>query len=131
MFWNKNKLNKADRLADALRSNSRHDRHFHHHHHHHQHIYGNLTSLSIVPVGEYIFAKTLCDPEMEYRLLEMGFVPGAPIKVISKDGLNGESAVMVEIKGSNLALNGRIANDILVADKKEVFDHHHDHHDRS
>jgi Fe2+ transport system protein FeoA len=89
----------------------------HRHHHHHGHgrqSLDNLRSLSIIPAGEYIFVTTLCSHEMEHRLLEMGFVQGEKIKLIERTGNENDSSVVVEIKGSRLALSSKMANDILV-----------------
>jgi Fe2+ transport system protein FeoA len=87
-------------------------------HHHHPHIHKHynpdkpLISLSVAQRGEYEFITTLCDHEMEHRLMEMGFIPQTKIKVIENPDSSG--AVFIEIKGSKLALNSKIANDILV-----------------
>lgn len=105
-------------------------RHIHDHihgvHHHFRHIHDidtkNLSSLSIVPVGEYTFITTLCSPEMEHRLLEMGFVPQTVVKVIAKTGGQENGSVLIEIKGSKLALNFKTANEILVKEKSQKGD---------
>jgi Fe2+ transport system protein FeoA len=99
----------------------------HHKHHntpHRAHIHkfydGNkpLISLSVAQKGEYEFVTTLCDHEMEHRLLEMGFVPQTKIKVIENPDTRG--AVLIEIKSSHLALSYKIANDIFVTDANAV-----------
>ncbi|MDR3243852.1 MAG: ferrous iron transport protein A [Elusimicrobiota bacterium] len=93
------------------------------HHHKYPHIHKHynqdkpLISLSVAKKGEYEFITTLCEHEMEHRLLEMGFILHTIIKVIENPDSNG--AVFIEIKGSKLALNRKIANDILVADIKK------------
>ena len=105
-------------------------RHIHDHihgiHHHFRHIHDidtkNLSSLSIVPVGKYTFITTLCSPEMEHRLLEMGFVPQTDITVLAKTGGHENGSVLIEIKGSKLALNFKTANEILVKEKSQKGD---------
>jgi Fe2+ transport system protein FeoA len=42
----------------------------------------------------------------------MGFIPGEDVKVVSNSGMKG--SVMIEIKGSKLALSNKIAENILV-----------------
>jgi Fe2+ transport system protein FeoA len=87
-------------------------------HHKHPHIHKHLapgkslSSLSMAKKGEYEFITTLCDHELEHRLLEMGFVPKTKVKVIENPDPRG--AVLIEIKGSKIALNYKIANDILI-----------------
>lgn len=120
---------KQDKGGNEANSHHHHhnDPHFHQKHklfdHHrkypHIHYYYDhnepLISLSIAEPGEYQFITTLCEHEMAHRLLEMGFIPETIIKVISNTGANG--TVMIEIKGSKLALNSRIANDIVIKTK--------------
>ncbi|MDR2860495.1 MAG: ferrous iron transport protein A [Elusimicrobiota bacterium] len=110
-----NESSKQNPHDDKHRHHLHHDHHCHHHHH--NEVYENLISLSIAPEGEYTFITLICEPEIEHRLLEMGFIPGAEIKIVTKTGIGENSSVMIEIKGSKLALNNKIANEILVKAK--------------
>ncbi|MDR0822632.1 MAG: ferrous iron transport protein A [Endomicrobium sp.] len=109
---------KKFKMARELRRHFEKDAH-HHHPHIHKHYDPDrpLISLSVAKKGEYEFITTLCEHEMEHRLMEMGFIPQTKIKVIENPDSNG--AVFIEIKGSKLALNAKIANDILVTEIKE------------
>jgi Fe2+ transport system protein FeoA len=97
---------------------------FHDKHHNHPHIHKfydsdkPLISLSNAQKGDYEFITTLCDHETEHRLLEMGFIPQTIIKVIDNPDAHG--AVLIEIKGSQIALNYKIANDIYITKKQET-----------
>jgi Fe2+ transport system protein FeoA len=75
--------------------------------------YKNLTKLNFAKPGLYKFIFACClDESLGRRLLEMGFVPGEQVNVISNTGSKG--SVMVEIKGSKLALSNKIADNILI-----------------
>ncbi|MDR1942090.1 MAG: ferrous iron transport protein A [Endomicrobium sp.] len=74
--------------------------------------------LSKAKEGFYEFLCAKCDEHLVHRLLEMGFVPGDNIKVLSHMGSRG--SVMIEVKGSKLALSNKIADNILVAGKKII-----------
>jgi Fe2+ transport system protein FeoA len=68
--------------------------------------------------GIYEFLCAKCDEKLVHRLLEMGFVPGDDIKVASNMGARG--SVMIEVKGSKLVLSNKIAENILVTEKKSL-----------
>jgi len=57
-------------------------------------------------------AVAKCDPHLSHRLLEMGFIPGEDVEVLTNSGKKG--SVMVRIKGSKVALSNKIACNILV-----------------
>jgi Fe2+ transport system protein FeoA len=108
------RLRKRVKIAHKLRLLDRHHKYPHIHKYYNQDK--PLISLSVAKKGEYEFITTLCEHEMEHRLLEMGFIPKTIIKVIENSDSSG--AIFIEIKGSKLALNRKIANDILVVDTK-------------
>lgn len=64
-------------------------------------------SLSICPKGAYTIAKI---NNFENRLLEMGFIPGESILVISND----VSGIKVRIRAANYLLNQVTASEIYV-----------------
>jgi len=53
-----------------------------------------------------------CDNRLAHRLLEMGFVPGEDISVLTNSGKKG--SIMIRVKGSKVALSNKIADNILV-----------------
>lgn len=77
-----------------------------------------MTKLSCAKKGACCkFVSTSCDADLGHRLLEMGFVPGEDILVVTNTGSKG--TVMVEVKGSKLALSHKIADNILVKEEEE------------
>ena len=77
-----------------------------------------MTKLSCAKKGTcYKFVSTSCDALLEHRLLEMGFVPGEDITVVTNTGAKG--TVMVKVKDSKIALSNKIAETILVKEKKD------------
>jgi Fe2+ transport system protein FeoA len=66
--------------------------------------------------GVYKFLCVKCDGHLVHKLLEMGFIPGDDIKVVSNMGSNG--SVMIEVKGSKLVLSNKIADNIFVTEKQ-------------
>ncbi|AKL98354.1 FeoA family protein [Endomicrobium proavitum] len=114
-----------------------HDNDRHRHHHAHDHIHRDhsghdhsfyhcgesgyhkgLIKLGSAQTGTYKFVAAFCDEDLGHRLLEMGFVPGGDVTVIANAGLRG--SVMIEIKGSKLALSHKIADNILLMKKDNV-----------
>lgn len=114
-----------------------HDHHNHHDHHHHYHDHHERYSdyhthhkdefvhlknmpgvlpLSNAEIGEYKFIFAYCpDNDFEHRLLEMGFVPRASISVLERTNVGHASSALIRIKGSTIALNKQIAENILVS----------------
>lgn len=77
-----------------------------------------MTKLSCAKKGTCCkFVSTSCDAPLERRLLEMGFVPGEDITVITNTGEKG--TVMVKVKGSKVALSNKIAENITVKEENE------------
>ncbi|MDR1784815.1 MAG: ferrous iron transport protein A [Endomicrobium sp.] len=78
-------------------------------------IVDNFTKLSCANPGKYKLLVTYCDRKLKYRLLEMGFIPGEGLTVISNSAPNG--GVMIKIKGAKIALSNEVADKILVREK--------------
>jgi len=78
-------------------------------------FFKDLRPLSSAKRGKYLFNCANCDDSLVHRLLEMGFVPGCDVDVCSNSGAGG--SIMVEVKGSKLALSGKIAKNIMVKEK--------------
>ncbi len=77
-----------------------------------------MTKLSCARKGSCCkFISTSCDAPLEHRLLEMGFVPGEDITVVTNSGSKG--TVMVKVKGSKIALSNKIAEKIMVKEKEQ------------
>lgn len=77
-----------------------------------------MTKLSCAKKGACCkFISTSCDADLGHRLLEMGFVPGEDITVMTNTGSKG--TVMVKVKGSKIALSNKIAENILVKEKEK------------
>lgn len=77
-----------------------------------------MSKLSCAKKGSCCkFISTSCDAPLEHRLLEMGFVPGEDITVVTNTGSNG--TIMVKVKDSKIALSNKIAEKILVKEKKD------------
>ena len=77
-----------------------------------------MTKLSCAKKGTCCkFVSTSCEAPLEHRLLEMGFVPGEDITVVTNTGSKG--TVMVKVKGSKIALSNKIAENILVKEKED------------
>jgi Fe2+ transport system protein FeoA len=77
-------------------------------------ICDGLSRLSCAKRGHCKFVSTCCDEQLAHRLSEMGFTPGGDIKVVEKAGGTLRGSVMVEVKGSKLALSDKIANNIVI-----------------
>jgi Fe2+ transport system protein FeoA len=79
----------------------------------HKNLPEGSIQLSEAKIGnDYKFVIANCDHCLEHRLLSMGFLPGQKVKIVANTGCKG--TVMIEIKGSKLMLNNRIANNIFV-----------------
>lgn len=77
-----------------------------------------MSKLSCAKKGSCCkFISTSCDAPLEHRLLEMGFVPGEDITVVTNTGSNG--TIMFKVKDSKIALSNKIAEKILVKEKKD------------
>lgn len=77
-----------------------------------------MTKLSCAKKGACCkFISTSCDADLGHRLLEMGFVPGEDITVMTNTGSKG--TVMVKVKGSKIALSNKIAESILVKEEEK------------
>jgi Fe2+ transport system protein FeoA len=93
--------------------------HFQHHHSFERCVQqlNGMLKLSAAKTGCYYkFISAYCNERLGHRLLEMGFVPGEYIKIVANTGSKG--SVMVEVKGSKLALSHKIADDILLMESK-------------
>jgi len=77
-----------------------------------------LSRLSCAKRGTCKFVSTCCDEQLAHRLSEMGFIPGGNIKVVERASGNSRGGVMVEVKGSKLALSEQIANNIFIKESK-------------
>ena len=77
--------------------------------------YSNMAKLSSAVPGSYRFVVAYCDEKLRHRLLEMGFVPGEEITVVTNTGDKG--SIMIKIKGSKIALSNKIADNILLKRK--------------
>jgi Fe2+ transport system protein FeoA len=74
-----------------------------------------MATLSSAAPGGYKFVAADCDEKLCHRLLEMGFVPGKKLSVISNTGHKG--SIMVKVKGSKIVLSNKIAEKILLKRK--------------
>jgi ferrous iron transport protein A len=72
---------------------------------------GFCGQINAIHVGEDVHG--LAAPEIERRLLELGFVEGAEIKVLH-EGPIGRDPIAVRINGATIALRRREAMAILV-----------------
>ena len=76
-----------------------------------------MTKLSCAKKGSsWEVVSTSCEAPLEHRLLEMGFIPGVDITVVTNTGSGG--SVMVKVKGSQIALSNKIAENIWVKEKR-------------
>jgi ferrous iron transport protein A len=71
---------------------------------------GVIVSVGMSGEGE---TEGLSRPELERRLLEMGFVEGAMVKVLH-EGFIGRDPIAVQLDDMRVALRRREASDILV-----------------
>ena len=77
-----------------------------------------MTKLSCAKKGACCkFVSTSCDADLGRRLLEMGFMPGEDIEVVTNTGFRG--SIMVKVKGSKIALSNKIADQIMVLEEAE------------
>ena len=77
-----------------------------------------MTKLSCAKKGSCCkFISTSCEAPLEHRLMEMGFIPGEDITVVTNTG--SKRTVMVKVKGSKIALSNKIAENILVKEKED------------
>lgn len=67
----------------------------------------------IVQVGGEGDAESVGRPELERRLLEMGFVEGARVKVLH-EGFIGRDPIAVQLDDMRVALRRREAADVMV-----------------
>ncbi|MCL2144094.1 MAG: ferrous iron transport protein A [Endomicrobia bacterium] len=75
-----------------------------------------MTKLSSTKKGACCkFVSTSCDADLGHRLLEMGFMPGENIVVVTNTGSKG--SIMVKVKGSKIALSNKIADQIIVLEE--------------
>jgi len=74
-----------------------------------------MTKLSCTKKGTCCkFVSTSCDENLGHRLLEMGFMPGEEILVVTNTGAKG--SIMVKVKGSKIAMSNKIADKIMVVE---------------
>ena len=67
----------------------------------------------IVRVGGEAEGESISRTELERRLLEMGFVEGARVKVLH-EGLFGRDPIAVQLDDMRIALRSREAADVMV-----------------
>jgi ferrous iron transport protein A len=67
----------------------------------------------IVQVGSEADSESLSRTELERRLLEMGFVEGAKVKVLH-EGFIGRDPIAVQLDDMRVALRRREAADVMV-----------------
>ena len=73
---------------------------------------GPVYTVSIIPTGSVAtIAKVRGKGDLHHHLENLGFVEGAQVKVVSEQ--NGD--IIVEIKGSHVALNRQVATHIITA----------------
>ena len=73
---------------------------------------GNLMPLSMASTGEEVkIATVTAGWGLQRRLADMGLTPGAPVRVINS---HGRGPVVLEVRGSRLALGHGIAHKIMV-----------------
>lgn len=60
--------------------------------------------------GVYHVRRVHADPKVHSHLEDLGFVPGAPISVVSHSGKN----IIVKVKGTRIALSLELAQAITV-----------------
>ena len=77
-------------------------------------ICDGVCRLSCAKRGVCKFVSASCDEQLAHRLSEMGFTPGGDIKVVEELGSVLRGSVMVEVKGSKLALSDKIASRIFI-----------------
>jgi len=77
-----------------------------------------ISRLSCAKRGTCKFVSTCCDEQLSRRLSEMGFIPGGDIKVVERASGSSRGGVMVEVKGSKLALSEQIADNIFIKESK-------------
>ena len=73
--------------------------------------------INAIHVGEDVHG--LAAPEIESRLLELGFVEGAEIKILH-EGPIGRDPIAVRINGTTIALRRREAMAILVTSSSRL-----------
>ncbi|MCL2485149.1 MAG: ferrous iron transport protein A [Endomicrobia bacterium] len=78
--------------------------------------FNGMAKLSDAIGGTYRFIAAHCDEKLGRRLLEMGFVPGEDISILTNTGRKG--SIMVKIKGSKIVLSNKIAENILIKRKE-------------
>lgn len=75
-------------------------------------ISGSQLPLSFVGTGNVAtIAKVRGKGELHHHLENLGFVEGATVKVVSEQG----GDLIVEVKGSHVALNRQVATHIITA----------------
>jgi len=71
----------------------------------------NLTSLRNVPEGMYVRIVSLnCGRGARVRLLQMGLVPGAVVKVLN----NSWGPLIIEVNGTLITIGKGLASKVLV-----------------
>ncbi len=69
-----------------------------------------FSPLPLACGGPLQVEKLCADEERKKQLESLGFVPGAPVRVVTALGQN----LIVEVKGSRIALDGRLTQKIYV-----------------
>ena len=70
--------------------------------------------------GKYHVKRIVGDAKLHAHLEDLGFVPGAPISVISHSGKN----IIVNVKGSRVAIGYDLAQSITVQKQKRKNQYH-------
>ena len=75
-----------------------------------------MTKLSSTKKGASCkLVSTSCGAKLGRRLLDMGFMPGENILVMTNTGKKG--SIMVKVKGSKIVLSNKIADNITVMEE--------------
>lgn len=73
---------------------------------------GFMMPLSMVGTGETVcVARVKGTDDLKHHLVELGFVEGAEVHVVTKSGSN----IIVMVKGSRLGLDSKTAMHVMVA----------------
>ena len=71
-----------------------------------------MTSLTQIPVGRFARIHRLeSQPEISFRLREMGFCENAVVRLV----VNEEGNLICEVCNTRIGLNHAVANDIIVS----------------
>ncbi len=69
-----------------------------------------MVLTTVEPGRDYIIHAVTGEGEVRLHLEGLGFVPGAKLKVVARNGEN----LIVNVKGSRVAVDGRLAKNVIV-----------------